>query len=56
MRWAVYRQYDGNGVRGDRFSIAEIAGSPAPYEERDRFTRDSGRAVMNLIEQEDPHA
>src|SRR6202167_5427292 len=27
------------------------AGSPAPYEERDRFAVDSGRAVMNLIEQ-----
>src|SRR5271155_3203845 len=26
------------------------AGSPAPYEERDRFAVDSGRAVMNLIE------
>ena len=27
------------------------AGSPAPYEERDRFAVESGRAVMNLIEQ-----
>jgi dihydroxy-acid dehydratase len=27
------------------------AGSPAPYEERDRFAVASGRAVMNLIEQ-----
>jgi dihydroxy-acid dehydratase len=27
------------------------AGSPAPFEERDRFAVDSGRAVMNLIEQ-----
>nr|WP_294552307.1 dihydroxy-acid dehydratase [uncultured Rhodopila sp.] len=27
------------------------ADSPAPYEERDRFAVDSGRAVMNLIEQ-----
>jgi dihydroxy-acid dehydratase len=27
------------------------AGSPAPYEERDRFAAESGRAVMNLIEQ-----
>jgi dihydroxy-acid dehydratase len=26
------------------------AGSPAPYEERDRFAVDSGRAVMHLIE------
>jgi dihydroxy-acid dehydratase len=26
------------------------AGSPAPYEERDRFAAESGRAVMNLIE------
>jgi dihydroxy-acid dehydratase len=26
------------------------AGSPAPYEERDRFAVESGRAVMNLIE------
>ena len=26
------------------------AGSPAPYEERDRFAVDSGRAVMNLVE------
>src|SRR4051812_24538243 len=27
------------------------AGSPAPYEERDRFAVESGRAVMRLIEQ-----
>src|ERR1700733_5816935 len=27
------------------------AGSPAPYEERDRFAVESGRAVMNLVEQ-----
>jgi dihydroxy-acid dehydratase len=27
------------------------AGSPAPFEERDRFAVDSGRAVMNLVEQ-----
>ena len=27
------------------------AGSPAPYEERDRFAVDSGQAVMKLIEQ-----
>jgi dihydroxy-acid dehydratase len=27
------------------------AGSPAPYEERDRFAVDSGRAVMHLLEQ-----
>ncbi|HQT67420.1 MAG: dihydroxy-acid dehydratase [Rhodospirillales bacterium 20-60-12] len=27
------------------------AGSPAPYEERDRWAVESGRAVMNLIEQ-----
>ena len=27
------------------------AGSPAPYEERDRFAVNSGRAVMNLIDQ-----
>ncbi len=27
------------------------AGSPAPYEERDRFAVESGRAVMNLLEQ-----
>src|SRR6202034_2527814 len=27
------------------------AGSPAPYEERDRFAVESGRTVMNLIEQ-----
>src|SRR5271157_3666629 len=27
------------------------AGSPAPYEERDRFAVESGRAVMHLIEQ-----
>jgi dihydroxy-acid dehydratase len=26
------------------------AGSPAPYEERDRFAVESGRAVMNLVE------
>jgi dihydroxy-acid dehydratase len=26
------------------------AGSPAPYEERDRFAVESGRAVMNLLE------
>jgi dihydroxy-acid dehydratase len=27
------------------------AGSPAPYEERDRFAVESGRAVMSLVEQ-----
>jgi len=27
------------------------AGSPAPYEERDRFAVESGRAVMDLVEQ-----
>ena len=27
------------------------AGAPAPYEDRDRFAVESGRAVMNLIEQ-----
>ncbi|MBV9250136.1 MAG: dihydroxy-acid dehydratase, partial [Acetobacteraceae bacterium] len=30
------------------------AGSPAPYEERDRFALESGRAVMHLIEQRIP--
>jgi dihydroxy-acid dehydratase len=36
---------------GIGLALPGSAGSPAPYEERDRFAVESGRAVMNLIEQ-----
>ncbi|HEX4366384.1 MAG TPA: dihydroxy-acid dehydratase [Rhodopila sp.] len=35
---------------GIGLALPGSAGAPAPYEERDRFAVDSGRAVMNLIE------
>jgi dihydroxy-acid dehydratase len=36
---------------GIGLALPGSAGSPAPYEERDRFAVESGRAVMSLIEQ-----
>jgi dihydroxy-acid dehydratase len=36
---------------GIGLALPGSAGAPAPYEERDRFAVESGRAVMNLIEQ-----
>jgi dihydroxy-acid dehydratase len=36
---------------GIGLALPGSAGAPAPYEDRDRFAVDSGRAVMNLIEQ-----
>ncbi|WP_158927333.1 dihydroxy-acid dehydratase [Acidisphaera sp. S103] len=36
---------------GIGLALPGSAGAPAPYEDRDRFAVESGRAVMNLIEQ-----
>jgi dihydroxy-acid dehydratase len=36
---------------GIGLALPGSAGAPAPYEDRDRFAIESGRAVMNLIEQ-----
>ena len=46
---AIHRQYDGDGVGGDRSALPYSAGAPAPYEIRDKFCFLAGEMIMDLI-------
>ena len=41
-------------IRSDWFSSTILAGTPAPYEERDKYAFESGQTVMNLLEKIKP--